>query len=159
MKTLKKFGITMALLTGLFTVAGLQSKTNAPAEQLIFIYNADSGIFNAVSDYVHKIVSPATYPCSLCGITYSNLGMEKAWAEYLKSLAMPTLFLHKDQLEDHPRLQNLALPAAVLQQNGRTEILIAGPEMDKVKDLDDLIKLVDERINNQREVAAPVESF
>ena len=114
MKTIKKFGITMALLTGLFTVAGLQSKTNAPAEQLIFIYNADSGIFNAVSDYVHKIVSPATYPCSLCGITYSNLGMEKAWAEYLKSLAMPTLFLHKDQLENHPGLQNLALPAAVL---------------------------------------------
>ncbi|NQU27572.1 MAG: hypothetical protein HQ528_04725 [Candidatus Marinimicrobia bacterium] len=158
MKTIKIIGVAMALLTGLLAVTGLQSKTKAPTEQLIFIYNADSGIFNAVSDYVHKIVSPATYPCSLCGITYSNLGMKTAWADYLKSLAIPSLFLHMDQLGNQPKLQNLSLPAVVLQQSGITYVLIEGPEMDSVANLDELIDLMDSRIKNKRRNLTPVES-
>lgn len=37
---------------------------------LIFVYNAKSGLISAFGDMVHKIVSPATYPCSLCALTY-----------------------------------------------------------------------------------------
>ena len=36
---------------------------------LIFIYNANGGIFSAMADAAHKLVSPETYPCSLCAIT------------------------------------------------------------------------------------------
>jgi len=43
--------------------------------KLIFVYNADSGLLNAMKDWAHKIVSPETYPCSLCALTYNNLGM------------------------------------------------------------------------------------
>ena len=45
---------------------------------LIFVYNANGGFFNGFSDYIHKLVSPKTYECSLCAITYDNLGMKKS---------------------------------------------------------------------------------
>ena len=44
--------------------------------ELIFIYNAKSGIGNAFIDWAHKIISPKTYDCNLCSITYNNLGKE-----------------------------------------------------------------------------------
>ncbi|RNI14159.1 hypothetical protein EFE42_06005 [Methanohalophilus sp. RSK] len=31
---------------------------------IIFVYNADSGLLNEMKDYVHKIVSPASYGCN-----------------------------------------------------------------------------------------------
>ncbi|WP_232221892.1 hypothetical protein [Methanococcoides burtonii] len=43
---------------------------------LIFVYNADSGLINEMKDYVHKIVSPSTYECNLCAITYGNTGIK-----------------------------------------------------------------------------------
>ena len=39
-------------------------------------------------DYVHKIASPQTYACSLCSITYGNLGMHRQWASYLRGLPL-----------------------------------------------------------------------
>jgi hypothetical protein len=49
------------------------------SDKLIFVYNADSGILNAIKDLIHKNVSPETYPCSLCAVTYDNLGMKREW--------------------------------------------------------------------------------
>ena len=40
------------------------------AGKLIFIYNADSGLFNTVTDIAHKIFSPETYSCNLCALTH-----------------------------------------------------------------------------------------
>ncbi len=37
---------------------------------LIFVYNADSGLLNAINDGILKIVSPSTYQCSLCSLTF-----------------------------------------------------------------------------------------
>jgi hypothetical protein len=38
--------------------------------KLLFVYNADSGLFNSIAEAAHKIVSPQTYRCDLCRITY-----------------------------------------------------------------------------------------
>jgi len=35
-------------------------------DRIIFVYNTDDGLFNALMDTAHKIFSPATYECSLC---------------------------------------------------------------------------------------------
>ena len=52
-------------------------------EEIVFIYNAKSGLFNAFLDWSHKIISPKTYECKLCAITYNNFGKEKKWREIL----------------------------------------------------------------------------
>jgi len=45
-------------------------------DTIVFVYNADGGLFNTLSNIVHKIFSPETYRCKLCSITYSVLGMK-----------------------------------------------------------------------------------
>lgn len=44
-------------------------------KQLIFVYNADGGTFNAIMDSAHKLFAPSTYQCSLCAITHGMLTM------------------------------------------------------------------------------------
>ena len=39
--------------------------------KFIFIYNAKGGKWNSTLDLVHKYVSPRTYKCSLCKITFN----------------------------------------------------------------------------------------
>lgn len=39
-------------------------------QRLFFVYNADGGRLAGLKDMSHKFFSPATYPCSLCAITY-----------------------------------------------------------------------------------------
>ena len=34
-------------------------------KSIVFVYNADSGLFNMVTDTAHKMLSPDTYECNL----------------------------------------------------------------------------------------------
>ena len=79
--------------------SGLMSKeiTN---KELIFIYNAKSGFINELVDFAHKIISPNTYDCNLCAITYGTFTMEKSWANYVQSLPVKSVFTYKDKLVD-----------------------------------------------------------
>ena len=43
--------------------------------ELIFVYNAKSGMVNELLDFAHKIVSPSTYNCNLYAIS-SVIGAE-----------------------------------------------------------------------------------
>lgn len=78
---------------------------------LLFVYNADSGIFNTLSDIAHKVFSPDTYECNLCAITHSHFSMRKPWANFLKTLNIELDFLHRDELQQQYGKQNAALPA------------------------------------------------
>ena len=51
--------------------------------RLVIVYNADAGLAAALFDAVHKVVAPATYPCSLCAVTYGALTMRPQWRRYL----------------------------------------------------------------------------
>jgi hypothetical protein len=59
---------------------------------LVFVYNADSGVFNTLSDIAHKIFSPETYACNLCALTHTNFGMRGEWKRLLKRLVCPSNF-------------------------------------------------------------------
>ena len=56
--------------------SGLMSK-EINHKELIFIYNAKSGLVNELLDFAHKIISPETYNCNLCAITYGTFAMDK----------------------------------------------------------------------------------
>ncbi len=64
---------------------------------LVFVYNADSGMLNLVKDIAHKLLSPATYPCSLCDLTYSAFGERKSWVRFRKALPVSQEYLHIDE--------------------------------------------------------------
>lgn len=64
---------------------------------IVFVYNADSGLLNEMKDYVHKIVSPASYGCKLCAITYGRIGIKDQWKAFIEQLGIPVRFLHRDE--------------------------------------------------------------
>jgi len=78
---------------------------------LVFVYNADSGLFNSLADLAHKIFSPQTYQCNLCAITYSAAGMKKEWKDFLDQLDVPMEFLHRDELKASHGMEGVCLPA------------------------------------------------
>ncbi|MBT4352181.1 hypothetical protein HOD20_06640 [archaeon] len=113
-------------------------------DKLIFIYNANSGIFNGTIDYVHKIISPKTYNCNLCAITYGNLGMKKKWKKYITSLPIKTEFLHKNEFNKKYGI-NEELPAIFLESNDKIKLIISADEINTCKNIEDFIHLIKEK--------------
>ena len=81
--------------------------------QLLFVYNADSGLINAARDLVHNTVRPRTYACNLCALTFSGLGMRSEWARFVEDLGVPVFFLHRDELWDGYCVDDVPLPVVL----------------------------------------------
>jgi len=67
--------------------------------ELIFVYNADSGILNLLKDAAHKMLRPGTYPCSLCALTYGAVSEKRRWRQFRNNDGRTMRFLHKDEFE------------------------------------------------------------
>ncbi|MGB3592014.1 MAG: GTPase [Nonlabens sp.] len=70
---------------------------------LIFVYNANSGRLNAWIDSAHKIVSPSTYKCRLCDLTYDVFKENEEWLRFRESGIFKDIqleFLHIDEFEE-----------------------------------------------------------
>ena len=67
--------------------------------ELLFVYNADSGILNLLKDAAHKLLKPSTYPCSLCALTYGAVSEKSAWRKFRNHDERNMRFLHKDEFE------------------------------------------------------------
>lgn len=117
---------------------------------LLFVYNADTGLFNVVTDYAHKILSPKTYPCNLCAITYGNMGMNKTWKEYINHLTIPIEFLHRDEFVKRYGLEGTPLPAAFVRKGEAITELIDHSEINACASVDELMDLVTRKIKHIR---------
>lgn len=115
--------------------------------RLILVYNADSGLLNAVQDAVWKVVRPATYPCSLCALTYGWVSMHGRWRRFLDRLPFAKVFHHKDDFAAAYPGFAIALPAILIAHPGQVPgILVAAAELDALPDLGALIALVEQRL-------------
>ena len=115
--------------------------------RMIFVYNADGGLLNALKDAVWKAASPSTYPCSLCALTYGYVSMHGRWRRFLGTLAHTKVFHHRDDFAlafpDH----GIALPAILLADSDSTlQVLVSADVLDALPDLDALIALVKEQL-------------
>ena len=119
-------------------------------KSLIFVYNADSGIFNLIGDMVHKIISPSTYQCDLCKITYGITNEKEGWKNYISSLPYRVIFLHKDEFEkQYPNVKE-KLPAVFENSKGKLRLVISSDKINKCKNLSDLKKLVNSRLTQPK---------
>ena len=110
---------------------------------LIFVYNADSGLFNTLADVAHKIFAPATYACRLCALTHHPLGMRQEWKSFLKELGRPLEFLHRDEFRKRFDQHEVALPAIFRQvAEDRLELLLDAAAINSAKTLHDLMRLI-----------------
>lgn len=115
-------------------------------KKLVFIYNADSGVWNAIADSIHKFVNPDTYPCKLCGITHGYFGEKKQRHEFLEQLTLPVEFYHKDEIKKLPYTPP-ELPCVLCIQDEQITWKVSGDDRGKLQTLDDLIKTLMKRIN------------
>lgn len=114
------------------------------APTLIFVYNAADGIGAAMIDAAHKLVSPATYPCSLCAVTYGALMMRRDWKTYLKALPYPVRFYHRDGFRRAWPALDIALPAVLIAtEGGEPRLLLDAATLDAQADVPALIATLD----------------
>ncbi|WP_297763784.1 GTPase [uncultured Muriicola sp.] len=71
--------------------------TKDPIRKLVFVYNADSGIKNGLLDFAHKIISPRTYECRLCELTFGTFAEKSLWKKFRQDHKIEMEFLHKDE--------------------------------------------------------------
>lgn len=115
------------------------------AKKLIFVYNADSGLFNTVTDIAHKLFSPTTYECQLCAITHSAFSMRDEWKGFLNSIQHEMEFLHRDEWKTLHSEQADELPA-VYYGNETVELLIGSQEINQCNTIEELKKLIKDRL-------------
>lgn len=109
---------------------------------LVFVYNADTGVFNTLSDIAHKIFSPQTYACNLCALTHTNFAMRGEWKRFIETLRLPVEFLHADELKTRCGVENTSLPVVFKKTNERLEVLLDSQAINGCRDLAELKKLL-----------------
>jgi hypothetical protein len=117
-------------------------RTQGTAATLVFVYNADSGVFNALTDAAHKIFSPRTYACHLCALTYGAVQMRGEWREFLDSLGLPLEFLYADELAARYDLNDVPLPAVFTKRGGGLSVLAGADAINACRTLDELERLL-----------------
>lgn len=116
--------------------------------KLLLIYNADSGLRTAILDGMHKIVSPGTYDCKLCEITFGIFTENTDWKKFRESFHLEMEFLHKDEFTRQYASKfghKFTYPIILgLTQNG-LEVFVSTEELNALQKADDLIGLIEKR--------------
>ncbi len=124
-------------------------KGESNQEKLVFVYNADSGIRNAIIDSAHKILSPGTYDCKLCGITFGVFGERKIWKDFREKASSEMEFLHKDEFQKNYAskfVYAFEYPVILIASNENFEVFISKEELEGLEKPEELIQLVNKRI-------------
>jgi len=112
--------------------------------KLVFVYNADSGLFNTMSDIAHKIFSPSTYDCQLCALTHSYFSAKDDWKVFLDTIDIPLVFLHKDEFQQKYKHQDIKFPAIFIDEGSELGLLINADALNQCNSLDELKTLINE---------------
>lgn len=116
---------------------------SAPTTRLLFVYNADTGLFNTMADIGHKIFSPSTYKCDLCMLTHGYFSERDEWRDFVESLQVSAEFIHRDEFRTQYPDMEIDLPAVIIQKaDSPPKVCINARSLHDCKDLDGLKNLV-----------------
>lgn len=110
------------------------------SRELVFVYNARSGLFSKMTDFAHKIVSPTTYACNLCNLTHGTFEMQQEWSQFLKELPYKVTFQYRNLATDLRDSEKA--PLLLLKQEGETTVLLSAEDINAIHSLSELIKMV-----------------
>lgn len=117
-------------------------------EKLIFVYNANSGKLNGLMGSLHKVVSPSTYTCKLCELTYNTFGENKVWRDFRENMDIDVDFFHKDEfLKSYASKfgHKFEFPVVLAQAEKGLEVFISKNEFSEIDDLEVLMNTIIER--------------
>lgn len=107
-------------------------------KQLVFVYNADSGMFNTLTDIAHKIFSPQTYECNLCAISHSYFNERDEWKEFIQGLGVECEFLHRDEFLTKYQSEENNFPVVFELINNELVLKLSAEKINQCKSMDDL---------------------
>ncbi|BDW81681.1 hypothetical protein MACH24_11190 [Erythrobacter sp. Dej080120_24] len=120
--------------------------------RLLIVYNADGGVLNALRDALWKITSPATYPCSLCAITYGAVSMHPEWKRFLAELPFEVAFHHRDDFAAAYPDHGIALPTIAIALGGdEVRVLVSKDDLDQTQDTLQLMERVEDALAQWRD--------
>jgi hypothetical protein len=111
--------------------------------KLIFVYNADSGMLNSILESVHKMVSPKTYNCNLCAITFGAFSEDDLWKSFRENSSLAMDFYHQDEFLSNyknKKISNDKLPVIFSENNGEIKIFISSEKLNTFKTSEELIE-------------------
>ncbi len=117
-------------------------------KKLLFIYNANSGIRNILLDGAHKILSPSTYECNLCDITFGAFTENKGWKKFRKETTMEMDFLHKDEFAKQYASKfghKFTFPIILAATTDGLEVFVHTEELNALDNANRLIDLIQKR--------------
>lgn len=116
---------------------------NQQPVKYVFVYNAQSGRLHGLMDAAHKLLSPSTYACKLCALTYDVWSENETWKTFRESFPVSLEFLHIDEFkknypEASKKFDNFPF-VLMLNADAGWEIFISREDFEKMTSLDDLI--------------------
>ena len=117
--------------------------------KLIFIYNANSGFLDKIIDGAHKILSPSTYDCNLCALTFGNFTEDELWKEFRKNTPVTMGFIYKDeflQTYNFKNLHPLTFPTILIETATNLELFISSEILNEMTTSKSLIEEITKRL-------------
>jgi len=109
---------------------------------LVFVYNADGGIFNTIADIGRKITSPDTYACQLCALTHGYFTVHREWKEFVESLNSACEFLHRGEFIERYGASEVPFPAVFVRSDETLSLRLDATDLNRCDTLDALKDLV-----------------
>lgn len=114
-------------------------------KRLVFVYNAHSGYANSLLGSAHKILSPSTYDCRLCSLTYGMVRERAIWKRFRETSTIPMSFLHKDEFLKAYASKfgaKYTFPIILAETGGELEVLVSTSDLNAIEDTGGLIGLI-----------------
>ena len=119
-----------------------------PEGSLVFVWNADAGMLNALRDSLHKWISPETYSCKLCALTHGFSSARRDWKDFLRDFERPAYFYYRDTFQDSGILFNFpkTYPMVLELHEGEWYALLTAEDFEGIYSLDELIATLKTKI-------------
>lgn len=115
---------------------------------LLFVYNANSGFGNIILDGAHKVLSPGTYKCNLCELTFGFISERAVWKRFRNQSELQMKFLYKDEFKKayaSKFIPRFTFPIVLAESADGLEVFIGTSELNGMEAADELIRLIEER--------------
>lgn len=106
--------------------------------KLLFVYNADAGPINELRDALHKLLSPETYACELCTLTYGPVREKRAWKAFQRRSAHEMEFYHRNEFEAEYGV-SFTYPVVLAEEDGQLEPVLTKEQMAQMTSVEELI--------------------
>ncbi len=110
--------------------------------QLLFVYNAKSGIINTLFDIGHKLFNPKTYPCKLCALTYDTFSENTIWNAFREKHNLNIQFYHIDEFEKAYPDHAFSYPIILKRDDDSFQIIASKEDIGAIDTSTGLIELL-----------------